>query len=241
MFDIQEISIILAANNLTPTLLSLDFLRGSGIVPEDWELSQAPTFSTRASQVVFQNGVSLTAQPGNIMISESFGGEIPETFRVAEVARQYIASLSNLEYRAIAINPRRFVTLDESSENANEYITKHLLAPGSWQDVGSTPVQATINLNYTLEDRPLRLSISEANLQAADQEAVQAIVFTGSFSYELVEETREGRLEKLNQTLDNLFKDFKDYREIIDTKFLKDVDIKNEDIPFENPPTLNLV
>ncbi|MFM7470387.1 MAG: hypothetical protein ACKO5P_02585 [Nodosilinea sp.] len=228
MLDIQEISIILAANNLTPALLSLDFLRGSGIVPEDWELSQTPTFTNRASQVVFQNGVSLTAQPGTIMFSESFSGEIPEEFRVSEVVRAYVTTLPNVDYRAVAINPRRFVTLEESSEDAGQYIARHLLTPGAWQDLGDAPVQASINLNYTLEDRAFRLNISEANLQSPDQDPTQALVFAGSFAYELTEETRDGRIKTLNKVLQNLFKDFKDYREVINTKFLKGLAIKPE-------------
>lgn len=40
--EIQEIAITLAAKNLNPAMLSEDFLKFSGIVPNEWELSKQP-------------------------------------------------------------------------------------------------------------------------------------------------------------------------------------------------------
>jgi hypothetical protein len=51
---IEEISIIIAAQDLTPTMMSLDFLKFSGIIPKDWELSQQPTLSPNYSQLNFR-------------------------------------------------------------------------------------------------------------------------------------------------------------------------------------------
>jgi hypothetical protein len=38
----EEISLTIAAQDLAPSMMSQDFLKFSGIVPQDWELSQQP-------------------------------------------------------------------------------------------------------------------------------------------------------------------------------------------------------
>ncbi|MBX9255594.1 hypothetical protein H1Q63_16925, partial [Desmonostoc muscorum CCALA 125] len=51
--NIQEIAIAIAAKQHNPTILTPDFLKYSGIVPSDWELSKPPIITDSAAQVVF--------------------------------------------------------------------------------------------------------------------------------------------------------------------------------------------
>ena len=57
--DIQELSIVLAVRNHNPTMLNLDFLRGSGVVGADWELAQQPVSNANAAQIAFKNGIKI--------------------------------------------------------------------------------------------------------------------------------------------------------------------------------------
>ena len=68
---IEEISIIIAAQNLTPTMMSQDFLKFSGIIPKEWELAQQPVLNPNFAQLNFKNGLSMVAQPRSITLSES--------------------------------------------------------------------------------------------------------------------------------------------------------------------------
>ncbi|NEP10266.1 MAG: hypothetical protein F6K14_08610 [Symploca sp. SIO2C1] len=218
--NIQELSIVLTVPNHNPTLLTPDFLAGSGIIPTDWELSRPPVLSARASQVAFTSGTNIVAQPGTITFSETLNHKDSDEVQVAAIAKKYAKTLPNLDYQAIGINPKRFITFENEPDGGRNYITKTLFAPGSWQDVGTEPLQASINLVYTLEHRQLRLTIGEAKLKLPDKDSVSAILFAGNFHYTVTGETAEERIKHLQEQLDNWQSDLEAFQEIIDTKFL---------------------
>jgi hypothetical protein len=49
---IQDISIVLAIRNHSSTLLTPDFLNGSGVIPTDWELARPPVISPRGTHII---------------------------------------------------------------------------------------------------------------------------------------------------------------------------------------------
>ncbi|WLT39347.1 hypothetical protein NON20_07295 [Synechocystis sp. B12] len=61
--EILEISISIAVKELDPTLVNEQFLKFSGIVPNEWELNQQPVVSKAGSQLVFKNGLSIVPNP----------------------------------------------------------------------------------------------------------------------------------------------------------------------------------
>ena len=66
---IEEIGIVLAANDLNPTMAGYDFLKVSGIVPQDWELSRQPIQKPSSVQLNYTHGVNITAQPRTVSFS----------------------------------------------------------------------------------------------------------------------------------------------------------------------------
>ncbi|MFM6738339.1 MAG: hypothetical protein ACKPJT_23095, partial [Microcystis panniformis] len=64
--EIQEFSIAITAKSLNPAMLTVDFLKYSGIVPPDWELNSQPVLNPNYAQVNFQNGIGIVAQPRTI-------------------------------------------------------------------------------------------------------------------------------------------------------------------------------
>jgi len=69
-WQIHELAKSIAARNHNPTVLTPEFLKYSGIVPEDWELARQPASSNPGSHVVFTNGINIVAQPNQIVFSE---------------------------------------------------------------------------------------------------------------------------------------------------------------------------
>lgn len=221
--DIQDFSIVLAIKNQNPTIVTPDFLKGSGVIPGDWELARPPVLSTQTTQIIFKNGIKIDAQLGSISFSQGLDSPQRQELKdieIPDMARRYTASLPNLEYRGVGINPRRFVTFGDGVNQAHKYITETILSRGSWQDFGTSPMQVGVNLVYRLEGCQLRLGINEAQLQTPEREAIPAVVFTGNFHYDLTGESGGERLGNLQQILNNWQKDFLIYRELIDSKFL---------------------
>jgi hypothetical protein len=219
---IQELALVIATENHNPTLLNLDFLKCSGIVEEDWQVSRPPICHGQASQIVFQNGISLASQSDRIIFLEAIAAKPDTEIQVAAIAHRYINVLQKGNYRAVGINFRGYVNCDQA-EVARQYMTQTLLAPGSWQDFGEEPVQAAVNFSYTLEDGQFVLSVNDAAIQKTDESPTPVVLFSGNFSYDLKEESDPDRLKQLAGIIDNWQSNLDIYRDLINTKFLADV------------------
>lgn len=220
---LQDFVIVILAKNHKPSLLTLDFLKCSGTVTSDWELARQPINANNISQVVFTNGIAITAEPQRIMFAQSIRNVSGESILIPEIARKYAQALPNMELKAVGINPRGYVPFATGAQNnAREYITRNLLSPGAWQSVGEAPPRASIDFTYKLQRAPFHLKVVEAALQPENQsEAMTPIImFSGSFSYELKSENNSEKLAQLDSALNNWQSDLGEYCNIINNNFL---------------------
>ena len=218
---IEELAIIITAKNLTPTIMSQDFLKFSGIVPQTWKLDQQPVLSPNLAQLDFQNGISIVAQPGNLTISESFRDKTINEAYLAHIASQYIEKLPHAEYQGFSLNPKIIVPIPDNPAAIKDYFTQSLLNQGSWQDIGRGLIQANINLLYQLERCQLSVSISQATLQAPQQLPLFAVLFSGNFNYNIAASDQQQTKNRLLQAIQFWQNDFKTFREIVSQKFLE--------------------
>jgi hypothetical protein len=188
-------------------------------VPSDWELARPPVLSTRITQIVFRNGVSIVAQPGNIAFSETLSTKPAEDLTVATLARKYIQTLPNADYQAVGISPRRVITFDDQTDSARKYITKTLLTPGAWQQINNTPAQASVNLTYSFEHCQFSLNITESRLQTSEAATIPAILFAGNFNYRIKAEDIATRSKLLTQAIATWQPNLKFYCDLLETKF----------------------
>ena len=218
---IEEISLVIAAQDLTPTMMSLDFLKFSGIIAKDWELAQQPVLNPNFAQLNFTNGISINAQPRTIAINEPLNNKKLEEITINQVARNYLDKLPHAEYMGLSLNPKILLPFPNAPDSVREYITGTLLGYGSWKHVGKAPVQASINLMYYLGRCQLTIAISEARLQKPQEQPLAAILFSGSYNYnlEFIKESAD-RATQMNSFLDNWKSDLEEYRTLINQKFL---------------------
>ena len=223
---IEEISVVIVAQDLTPTMMSLDFLRFSGIIPKEWELSQQPVLNPNVAQLKFTNGVSINAQPRTITISETLSNKQAENLVFHTVASKYIEKLPHAEYMGFSLSPKILLPFPDSPQSARQYITSTLLGSGSWKRIGTVPVQAGINLMYYLDRCQMTISVSEAQLRKSSEQ-VAAILFSGNFNYSVNPDLNdsETKMTQIVNFLNNWKTDLEEFREIINQKFLDE----NED------------
>lgn len=218
---IEEISIIIAAQDLTPTMMSQDFLKFSGIIPKEWELSQQPVLNPNYAQLNFTNGISMNAQPRTITISEPLGNKQLKELAIAEVVSNYIAKLPHAEYMGLSFSPKILIPFPTTPETVREYITGTLLGSGAWKKIGKVPVQAGINLMYLLDRCQLTMTISEAKLQQPQQQPIAAILFSGNFNYNVdPKDIKDSRIVQITKFLENWQTDLAEFRDIVNQKFL---------------------
>ena len=218
--EIQELAIAISVKNLNPTMLSQEFLKQTGIVPNEWELGKQPVLGPNLSQVTFQNGVSIVAQPRTLTFMEAIGTKSPSELNIPNIARQYVEKLPNAEYQGLSISPKSLVPFPGSNEGARNYITRTLLSPGPWQDFGNAPMQAGLNLLYQLDRCQFSLSINEAKIQMPDKSAIPALLFAGNFNYSTANNNPSERLQQLTKGIDDWQTDLKAFHEIVNQRFL---------------------
>ena len=225
---IEEVSIIIAAKDLTPTMMSQDFLKFSGIVPKEWELAQQPVLNPNFAQLNFTSGVNISAQPRTITISESVGNKKLAELNISQIAQKYIEKLPHAEYMGLSCSPKILIPFPTAPETVRKYISGTLLGSGAWKNIGKAPVQAGINLMYLLERCQLTMNISEARLQQAQKQPITAILFSGNFNYNVNPENQKSdRQTQMSHFVDNWQTDFEEFRTIVNHKFM---DSNNENL-----------
>jgi hypothetical protein len=213
---VQELALVIAVKNHDPLMVGEAFLKQTGIIPNEWELAQKPYLSQQATQLVFTNGLSIIAEPERVIFSQPLVDKALNTIEVGEIASKYAAILKKADYQGIGINFRSFIP-QPSQEATQAYISQHVLAPASWQQVGSEPVRANVNLNFTLSGRQLALSINPAAIQFPEREPMPVILFGGNFGYQLDD---TDKLAQLTQIITNWQTDLIEYHQLITQHFI---------------------
>jgi hypothetical protein len=214
--DVQELAFVINAKQHAPAMLNLEFLRCSGIIPTDWELLRQPIQHPHAAQLMFQNGVSLTAQANQVIFAEPLGAKALDSVVVAEVACKYVAALPHAQYSALGMNVKGFAVVPDQPGFAHHYLMNTLLAPGEWQNYGQEPVKAGINFVYTLEEIQLYLSINEVTLQQQpDGQTLPSLMFDGNFEHRIVDGLRQ-----VIRGIQGWQNELSVYRDLINSRFL---------------------
>jgi hypothetical protein len=216
---LQELGIVVAMQQPNPNLVTVEFLKLSGIIPADWELARQPINNERISKLLFTNGISIVAEPNRIMFGEIILDKDLNTLTVATIAQKYLSIFKLAQYQAVGINIRGFCPqLD--APTATQYINHQLLSDGSWQNYGIAPIQAALNIVYTLEGRQLNLEVAAAQIQVSETEVEPIILFSGNFGYNLAAPEDGNSLDTVSSILANWQMDLSAYYELIAKRFL---------------------
>ncbi|MBW4617063.1 MAG: hypothetical protein KME21_28240 [Desmonostoc vinosum HA7617-LM4] len=233
-FQVQELLIAIAIRHQNPSILTADFLKYTGIVPNDWELARPPVITNTAAQVVYQNGVSIVAEVNRVIFAEKIATKKTSEVQIPIVAHQFIQTVKQLSYQGVGINLRGIVPYEPQNLSARNYTFSKLLQPGAWQDFGHAPVEASIRLVYKLDETQVFLEISEAKLQYPDQTTKPAVLFSANFSRMITQEESIARLAAVGAVIDKWDSDVETLKELINNKFLQDQDYVINNAPDES-------
>lgn len=221
MIEMQEVGIAIAAIDLNPQMLNLDFLKFSGIIATDWELAAQPVLNASMAQLSFTNGVNLLAQPRNITFLEAIGDRKIGELQAPLVACRYVEKLPHADYQGVNINPKILLGFPETQDQdrARQFIVEGLLAPGGWQNLGQAPLKASLNLNYQLKRCPLTIAVNEVKLQQPEGNAIAALLFSGGFNYAIAPKYQDKKARYLKKRIETWPTDFEMFKEIVHKKF----------------------
>jgi hypothetical protein len=231
---IQELAIAIAAQQLNPSILNPDFLKYSGVVPADWELARQPARTNTGIQLIYQNGVTIVAQPNQMIFAEPIAMKENQDVEVAAIAQKCVRALPQIKYGGVGINLRGHIPFSQQeSQTARDYLFNTLLAPGSWQEFGEAPVQAALRFNYTLSSGRLDLDIAEVKVKLSEEEAIPAVLFTGLFSHALATADTTTSLEVMTDTIQAWQGDLETFKMIVNQRFLQSMDAVQKSLAIE--------
>jgi hypothetical protein len=218
---VTEIALVLAVPTQSPTLINEEFLTYSEIIPSEWELAAEPIYNDRVAQLTYQSGLTITAQADRIFFASEYHADVPN--QIGGIVAKYVSTLKMAEYQGIGINFKCHTSYSDES-SARRFINSHLLSPGEWQTFGIEPLQAGLNLKYTLADkRALQLNINEARLQSPEREPEPVIVFGANFIQSVATLPKVNRAQAICTTASNWEQDLTTLKDLITRRFLGDV------------------
>lgn len=223
--SIQDVVIVLAANEHSPGVATYEFFKHAGIIPEDFKLARQPVYTQQNAQLTFtdsnENVISIVAETNRIIFMEAVGDREISSLQIASIASKYAQALPNMKFEAVGINPRGYVSFTSEEDAGRKYMVENILCPGAaWQSEGDKPMRASVNLVYNYEHASMYLNISEAALRKDDETNTPIVMFNGSYSYELQGETKEEKQENLHKAIENWKTDVATYSELVNHKFL---------------------
>ena len=217
--QIQELAIVLGAQNFKPTLLNPDALTVAGIIPSGWELARQPVVTPQVAQLSFKNGVNFLAQGNVLTLSE--GIRPGQDLQIPGIAQQYMSKMENAGYRTVGISPKVLIGFPGGTEDtARQFIVEQLIAPGPWREVGTKPMQAKVEFSYPLDRCFLNLSIVEARIAQQDKPTIPALLFNSNFTYNLPADNPPQALQIAQQRIMAWMEDWKFFQEVVQQRFL---------------------
>jgi hypothetical protein len=214
----QDLNFVLGLKQYNPVTLMPEFLQSSGIIPQNWEIEGPPLLTDRRILVKFNNGVTIEGQPGTIAFSQPLESDPV----IAKLVAKYALTLPKLIYLGVKTNIRRFVNFEYHTDGVSRYLAEKIFRRGAWQNFGMAPMVAQIDLVYALPDCQFCLTIDEAQMTVRGKE-VPAVLFRGSFDYDIADDAVVRRLQKLNQAIQNCNRDISKFQAAIDDRFLAGV------------------
>jgi hypothetical protein len=219
--SLQELHIIVAADTFSPALLNHEFLKFSGVLPEDWELSRQPIYSPEMVQLAFNTGIILTVQSTRIILAESLATTPLAEVKIPQIVQKLIQALPNLKYNGIAFNPTGHYK-PESGDTSN-FFHETLMNQGPWLEVGEGRPNMTLNFSYQLERCPLNLTVAGAKLRTEEEIMESVVVFSGNFEYLIGGTTAPERQSSMLENLQHYQADVQHYEQIVNQHFLSAV------------------
>ena len=102
---IEELGIVIGAKDLSPTIMSQDFLKFSGIIPSSWELAQEPILHPNSAHLNYKNGVNISAQPRSFTLGEALNNKELDDIAIGKVATRYVNKLPHADYVGMSFTP----------------------------------------------------------------------------------------------------------------------------------------
>jgi len=209
-FTLTELSIVIAATQVDPSILNPDFLRYNEIVDSRWQV-QDPRISTPAfSQVTYSDGLVVTADPERVIFVQSTVGLKPEEIACPQIARRYVELVPHI-YKAVGINPKG---LRRSYAEGTFRVADALVDQGAWLSFNDAAPDVQLKAVYRFGSRTITVDITETRAHAGSSGESSDLLFQANIHRDITESNPQKRIHDLLSIIDSWRKDLSDFRTI---------------------------
>ncbi len=213
--QISGFSVVVLAQANNPTIINPDFLHYNGIVDKDRQLD-GPAISTPAfSQVMFQGGLIIKADPDRVVFEQSGTSlEVPDIVCV-DAARGYIKTVPHVPYRAVGLNPKAYVVRGNSMQGG---VSEGLVSKGTWMAFNAVTPTFALKATYEFHEKRMTFDVSEGKVNEVEGEAI-AMIYQSNIHRDITETNQQLRISSVLSILDSWENDLSDFRELVTLSF----------------------
>lgn len=185
-----ELSVVLVATSNNPSILNPDFLAQNGITNKDWRLQDNPVATPLFSQVVYEGGLTVRADPERVMFAQDVS---EEPFISPMMAERYVRAVPHVPYRAVGINPKLCVDLDDASSAS---VTNVLDDRGAWLSFEDSKPEIQLKVIYSVSLRKITMDIGVTRHHSNSQQ-IRRFLFQANVHRDLKQTNSQTRIEAL--------------------------------------------
>ena len=210
---LMEVSVVLVINGNNPSMLNPDFLRHNGIVDVDLQLAAQPVSTPLLSQVVFEGGIGVIADPERFVFSHHGEMLTTDTCKSPTIAKRFLEKNKNMQCSAVGINPKSIKRLDGSTE-AN--MTNMLIGNGEW--ISFKGIRPEIRLKATYEYEKRKISIDVFKSMHKDENGLESydVVFQANIHRDIFAGSAEERTKHVISILSKWNNDVSDFNSLVE-------------------------
>lgn len=204
-------SVVLVADNVEPSTINPDFLRHNGIVGSDLQTEQPPVSTPLFSQVTFEGGLMVTAQPDRVDFGQRREA-LTEDIAVVDMAKCFLEKVPYPAYKAVGFNPTGFRPLGDGSAGG---VASALIGGGKWMAFENSSPTVFLKAGYAYGDRQITMDVSDAEKQESDGSRSPGLLFTVNIHRDIKETGQNRRIARLMSILSSWQHDLSDFRNLV--------------------------
>ena len=207
--DLVEFSIVVVAQSNNPTILNPDFLKHNGIVSvrRDLHREQPPLTTPMFSQVAFEDGLVVRADPATIAFHQAADVLARGDIDGPAVAKGYLRTVPHVPYTALGLNPKVLIRNPPFVR-----MSKVLHAEGNWMMAGTCVPRFELKATYELSGRQIALTLQDVQTKQGDD----ALLCTANIHREVEEDNQQMRISSILSMLDCWEKDLDEFNTLVD-------------------------
>ena len=208
-----ELSVVLVANGMEPSMINPDFLRHNGIVDRDLPITGQPISTPAFSQVSFEGGVTVTAEPSRFLFAQRGVPLTEDSCTTPEIARRFLDKIPYPPYSAIGINP---TGVRPSNGDPVDDVADVLIDGGRWMRFNGVLPVIGLKALYDCEDRRINLTVDNARGQNSDGSKPSGLIFYVNIHRDIVEIGQQERVERIRSILSGWKDDISDLKLLVE-------------------------